>query len=1070
MTMSNSVLTAAQEGLIVPVRVEVTSMSLLIRELLDNGQARQGDGIVIIPHAEAAALPAADRHLLNLPPPYPFYFRVSADGVLGDAAIQFRVNALTFEEGEQLVTSRTGCLLAVAGDLYSLSPEELSLFEYVESFNTAPPSAFEEQLIAVARLQKLAQDARASLDPYLAEQEIVAPDTITLDVKASEDGVTVVPAVDDTPALADQFNRFPVVRPVYSFSKADGKRQRVAFTKQQREQLETAKRLKNVTGPDRDRLLEHPESFFDPELVDLDIFSARVVELGAYRPRFYPFVSAYQSEWTPGFVVESSPEARRRVIFNTQVEAESFSRAVEAAVKAAAPTVKWNDVEVPTGMAKRIATTARRQFEDRTVPVVKDADNDRVLIIKENVEGVDFGKIGRGAAEVEHVYTAPPHLRDGIRPRKHQEVGIAWLQALSGAHPGALLADDMGLGKTLTVLGFLKWYAARPEAEGKPYLVIAPVSLLENWESEIIRFFEPSPPEVTRLYGSALKAMASEAGGDPRALARALQRPQLCLTTYETLRRQQLAFAAVDWAVVVVDEAQRIKTPGTLVTNAAKALKADFKVAMTGTPVENSLVDLWCIVDFLVPGLLGGAKDFAKNYQKRLDDPQTDVVALGQELRARLGDYLKRRLKGDVLGELPNKIIHRPGEEGSFLRPEYMPPEQRERYLIEVEAAELATEDEAIPGHEVLRALHAMRAISDHPYLPDRRLDTVPVDELIRTSAKLVQTIQILNRVRDKGEKVLLFAERRETQRMLSSVLRERYGIYARTINGDTPSTATGQRSAKLSRQQTIDDFEATDGFNALVLSPLAAGVGLNITAANHVVHYSRHWNPAKEDQATDRAYRIGQNLDVHVYYPMAILPEFETFDVVLDKLLERKRALADASLFPTERVEVRPNDLYTSVFGRPTIHHQSTPITLKDADTLTPYAFEALVAALWAKDGANILLTPAGRDRGADVVATYDDVGTLIQVKQTGTSVGVQAIQEIVAARPFYESYLDRNFDLAVVTNGTLTRDAATLANENEVTVYPRGALDELLVSRPITLADVSQQERGRQRTLRVS
>ncbi len=1050
---------AAPEGVLVPLPGDATPASLLLGELLDNGQAVRRTGGVLVPHADAAALPAADRHLLRLPPPYPFDLRVATDGALGQPTVQFRVDALTFEEGERLVASRTGCFLTATGEPYTLSLAALALFEHADGFNAAPPLGLAEQLVAVARLQTLAEAAGASLHPTLAETEVVAPNAITLDIQASGDGVTLTPTLDGVPELAAKFGKFPKVRPVYSFSGPGGKRRRVAFSEPQQEQLETAKRLKSVTGEERDRLLEHPESFFDPDLVDLDAFSARVVELGVYRPRFYPFVAAYESEWTPGFVVETSPEDRRRVSFDTQEEAASFGEAVEEAVEAGSPTVTWDGAEIPTGAAKGIAATARRQFEDRTQPAKQEPQDERVLIIKENVDGVDFGEAGSGAAEVEHVYAEPPHLRDGIRPRKHQEVGIAWLQSLSAGHPGALLADDMGLGKTFTVLGFLKWFAAQPEADGKPYLVVAPVSLLENWENEVDRFFDPSPPEVTRLYGSALKAMASDAGGNPRALARALQRPHLCLTTYETLRRQQLAFAAVDWAVVVLDEAQRIKTPGTLVTNAAKALKADFRVAMTGTPVENSLVDLWCIVDFLVPGLLGGAKDFAKDYQKRLDDPETDVVALGQELRARLGDYLKRRLKRDVLDELPQKHTH--------VRPREMPPEQRERYLVEVDAAQEARQNESVPGHEVLRALQAMRAISDHPYLPDRRLDAVPVEDLVRTSAKLLETVDILDHVRERDEKVLLFAERRETQRMLAAVLHERYGVHARTINGDTPSTPTGRRSAKLSRQEAIDAFEATDGFNALILSPVAAGVGLNITAANHVVHYARHWNPAKEDQATDRAYRIGQTRDVHVYYPMAVLPEFETFDVVLDKLLDRKRALADASLFPTERVEVRRDELYDSVFGTGHADRQSTPLTLEAADALAPHAFEALVAALWAAGGDNVVLTPAGHDRGADVAATSVSGGTLIQVKQSGSSVGVQAIQEIAAARPFYESYLSTHLDLAVVTNGSLTRAASRLAAENGVQIIARRALNDMILARPVTIADLAAQERRRLKSL---
>ena len=203
-----------------------------------------------------------------------------------------------------------------------------------------------------------------------------------------------------------------------------------------------------------------------------------------------------------------------------------------------------------------------------------------------------------------------------------------------------------------------------------------------------------------------------------------------------------------------------------------------------------------------------------------------------------------------------------------------------------------------------------------------------PSKVLIPKSAKLVQTVDILKQIRAKGEKAILYADRKVTQRMLAKVLREVFDIPTRIINGDTPAGNTGSASNKT-RQQLIDEFEARDGFGALVMSPIAAGVGLNITAANHVIHYARHWNPAKEDQATDRVYRIGQEKDVHVYYPMCTIPDdaFQSFDLILDDLLRRKRALADASLFPSERVEVEPADLYVS-----TLSNQGERPTTKEA------------------------------------------------------------------------------------------------------------------------------------------
>jgi SNF2 family DNA or RNA helicase len=209
-----------------------------------------------------------------------------------------------------------------------------------------------------------------------------------------------------------------------------------------------------------------------------------------------------------------------------------------------------------------------------------------------------------------------------------------------------------------------------------------------------------------------------------------------------------------------------------------------------------------------------------------------------------------------------------------------------------------------------------IREVSEHPYLYDSTLQQHESDELVEASARLQATIPFLDRIKMKGEKVIIFSERKETQKMLQRICHERYGIIPKIINGDTPSIVTRQRAGKQSRQASIDEFQAVDGFNVIIMSPVAAGMGLNVTAANHVIHYSRHWNPAKESQATDRAYRIGQDKDVYVYYPMAICKKFKSFDETLDELLSRKTSLATSTIFPTERVEVRQEELGQMLFG----------------------------------------------------------------------------------------------------------------------------------------------------------
>ena len=216
-----------------------------------------------------------------------------------------------------------------------------------------------------------------------------------------------------------------------------------------------------------------------------------------------------------------------------------------------------------------------------------------------------------------------------------------------------------------------------------------------------------------------------------------------------------------------------------------------------------------------------------------------------------------------------------------------------------------------------LELLYKLRRISESPYVADEMADieSVPINDLIDSSAKVQATIDILHSIHKKGEKVIIFCVYKESQRMLQRIIANRFGVMPKIINGDTKvisSSRTRDLESNYSRQQAIDKFEAQDGFNVIIMSPIAAGMGLNVTAANHVIHFGRHWNPAKESQATDRAYRIGQQKPVTVYYPITVLSDehkFNSFDQTLDDLLQRKTNLADATLFPTEQVEVKVRD-----------------------------------------------------------------------------------------------------------------------------------------------------------------
>ena len=344
-------------------------------------------------------------------------------------------------------------------------------------------------------------------------------------------------------------------------------------------------------------------------------------------------------------------------------------------------------------------------------------------------------------------------------------------------------------------------------------------------------------------------------------------------------------------------------------------------------------------------------------------------------------------------------------------------------------------------------------------------------EELISSSSKLQTTVGVLADIKSKGEKAIIFADRRETQKMLQKIVYDTFGIFTSIINGDTPATKQLEGKSKLSRQQTIDRFQSEEGFNVIIMSPIAAGVGLNVTKANHIIHYTRHWNPAKEEQATDRAYRIGQKKDVFVYYPMAIFPEemkdesgnrLKSFDEILDTLLNNKKALASNTLFPTEQAEITPDELFGNIFGTKT-ETKSKSLSLLDIDRLNPNLFEASIAALYKKQGFEIYLTPYSNDKGVDVVVLKNGENYLIQVKQTKSLVGNEAIQEICTAKNYYENKFSEQFNLLTVTNNDYSSSARILAKTNDIQLFNRNHLENLINTNDITIQEINKIESQR-------
>jgi SNF2 family DNA or RNA helicase len=452
---------------------------------------------------------------------------------------------------------------------------------------------------------------------------------------------------------------------------------------------------------------------------------------------------------------------------------------------------------------------------------------------------------------------APSGFKGELRP--YQERGYAWLEFLEEWGLGSCLADDMGLGKTIQALALIE--KNREQGEDRPVLLVCPTSVLTNWQREAARF---TPGLAVTVHHGPLRPKGYEFSQHAYAHA-------VVLTSYALLHRDLEDLATVQWAGVVLDEAQNIKNPDTKQSQAVRTLMADYRMALTGTPVENHVGDLWSIMDFLNPGFLGTRDEFKRTFQLPIQAyHDRDASA---RLRRLTGPFLLRRLKTDrsIISDLPEKL-----EMKVFCS---LTAEQGELYTSVVEESEQKIRDaEGIERRGViLAALTKLKQVCNHPahFLGDG-------SKLENRSGKLSRLTEMLEELIEAGDRSLVFTQFTEMGKLLQSHLQETLGREVLYLHGGTP---------KKRRDTLVERFQSGDAeAPVFVLSLKAGGTGLNLTGANHVFHFDRWWNPAVENQATDRAFRIGQtrNVQVHKYVCAGTLEER------IDEMIERKRSIAE--------------------------------------------------------------------------------------------------------------------------------------------------------------------------------
>ncbi|WP_052723848.1 DEAD/DEAH box helicase [Paenibacillus wulumuqiensis] len=744
-------------------------------------------------------------------------------------------------------------------------------YHFQQMIEQAPNPLDKEQIFNyVAEVRSWAVSHGYAMDDYLQHQEYQFVDQIDIDLNYDQQSISFEPQYRSSDSVEPQLLR--EMSEQSSRYAVDGQRRKVFVKPSIVEEADHIKSIPAIEGADIARFAENPEAYL-PEIegLDLKLFGERVKSLGIRVYRAQPFVNAAEKDrgWFEldyGFTAQDENGEVKETWQGLEI-----LDLITQAQAAGEQYIEWNGdwLKLPQDAQEFVESTekVKEHFDNNGLLDVTKLPY--VLEIYENINQLEFNQpilqAQQEMQDLEVFQQLPPQsFTASLKP--FQVDGFIWMKALHYRKLGGLLADDMGLGKTIQVISFLTYL----QEVGKltPTLIVVPKTLIDNWEKEVSKF---APELLSSLYIHR----GSQRQKDPEVL----KRVGITITTYHTLTKDQLIFGQVDWQAIICDEAQAIKNPSTASSRVLKAMKAKFRLAMTGTPVENGLSELWSIMDYVQPGMLGSLSQFKEKFVQRIDGEERDYEA-EQQLLARISMVYKRRTKSEELGDqLPPKQ--------SIIRNVGLGQEQSQLYSEVIRLVQ----NKIMDG---LQAIQKLKALSSHPALVNDQYINLPYTAV----PKLQETVEIIRKVREQGEKVLIFTEYIKMQDILRKTIRECFDLNPMIINGMTNR-----------RQEQVDLFNSQPGFDVLILSPKAAGTGLTITSANHVVHYTRWWNPAVENQATDRAYRIGQDKPVSVYYPIVAdidgLTKNGTVEEIVHRILTDKQEVASSVIVSSRKLNI---------------------------------------------------------------------------------------------------------------------------------------------------------------------
>ncbi len=1051
-----------------------------LMRLRDDGEAVEHDNgrALLVSWRGVAGLTTKELRYIGLPDAMPFALEVVSDGSINDA--DFQIHYGYIGKGRRILgVNRRGAWLWVGEKDFVLLDPLYAITEAIDEFNRTGRTDIESRMLRWGQIAELLPDDTVVDNRHLRSLKIVVASTFALNPFVNEEGEpdfdpivgrretrttdvgedekVFAPVLPTAPQeqFARKFRGLSRVRHRY----AVGGSAYVVLTPEVERSLRAVRRAQGGTANERRDFLRNVSGYLRGALdtdedaeVELDrVFSddglsERVRGIGIWEDRALPWIKRASEPWLPPeqlglrfgsqIVVISAddlPSLRER----TQAAMERGDATVEVDEGTSIPA-NSTTLEAIDELIRKSPPVQRPKLDVEPREKVDSDDTDQVLLVIDNLEAIGFERQRRRRKR--GIANVAPVLRTSLMP--HQEEALSWLCTHWAAGSwGALLADDMGLGKTLTALAFLsclQTYARAKKLEPQPMLVVAPTGLLRNWQDEHDKHLSGRGlGRAVEAHGAALRRMRRRAPvgrGGELALGQPLLRLEILkdadwvLTTYETLRDYQHSFGRIRWRASILDEAQKIKNPNIRLTEAALAMDIDFALLMTGTPVENRPADIWSLLDRAEPGRFGTLKDFSALYER-----ETGVASSLPDLHRALTQpseesgpaLMLRRLKEERIPRLPQELVHR--------RVVEMPSGQANRY------ANIVLDPQQ--RRSMLQSLHYLRSISLHPRAPGDG----DIDDYIAESARLSETFKILDSIAAQGEKALLFVESRQMQDFLIGALRRRFELRedVLVINGAVSGRA---------RKARVDKFQNRKAFDVMILSPRAGGVGLTLTAANHVIHLSRWWNPAVEDQCTDRAFRIGQERTVHVYLPLAKHPRFGefSFDLKLDSLMERKREMNRQVLAPAAATPADVSDLYKSTMTEASADGDDRPEGQPAVDLLEPTAFESWVLQQLASAGYETRQTPRSGDRGADGLAYSRMPGAshtiVVQCKhmQPEAKCGVGAVREVLASLSKYD-VIGEPRPMVVSNAAGFTAPAQDLARAGGVWLVDRNSLSRL-------------------------